>query len=241
MATKQNSIDRFLRQSDYEYFLLTSRLFKVSRDVVEGKAHFLLEKGLGDIRDILWECEKLGDKTFIMSTLWWQLAQQFGLRRKQEHHSVIAKDFSFRKDGTGASNIVFAEIRKAKQSGLHEKRWLQLPEFFESRSERRSVKLVQRYFSKHPVGMEKSGPSYLQPTVYPFTTIWYKKILMGINSINFMIKALISNSPPKNSEKHLANHSVRKMLVKTLKQQQLPKSEIISITGLQKHSPRVVL
>ena len=134
MVTKQNSIDRFLRESDYEYFLLTSRLFKVSRDVVEGKAHFLLEKGLGDIGNILWECGKLGDKTpkSIISTLWWQLTQQFGLRRKQEHHSVIAKDFSFRKDGTGALNIVFTEIRKAKQSDLHEKRWLQLPEFFES-------------------------------------------------------------------------------------------------------------
>ena len=54
---------------------------------------------------------------------------------------------------------------------------------------------------------------------------------MGINSINSMMKDLMSNSPLENSEKHLANHSARKTLVKKLKQQQVPKSEIISITG----------
>ena len=54
---------------------------------------------------------------------------------------------------------------------------------------------------------------------------------MGINSINSMMKDLISNSPLQKSEKHLANHSARKTLVKKLKQKQVPKSEIISITG----------
>ena len=46
-----------------------------------------------------------------------------------------------------------------------------------------------------------------------------------------MMKDLISNSPLQNSEKHLANHSVRKILAKKLKQQSVQKSETISITG----------
>ena len=54
---------------------------------------------------------------------------------------------------------------------------------------------------------------------------------MGINSINSMMKDLISNSPLQNSEKHLVNHSVRKILAKKWKQQQVPKFETISITG----------
>ena len=54
---------------------------------------------------------------------------------------------------------------------------------------------------------------------------------MGINSINSMMKDLISNSPLQKSEKHLANHFSGKTLVKKLKQQQVPKPEIISITG----------
>ena len=54
---------------------------------------------------------------------------------------------------------------------------------------------------------------------------------MGISSINSMMKDLISNSPLQKSEKHLANHSARKTIVKKLKQKQVLKSEIISITG----------
>ena len=41
---------------------------------------------------------------------------------------------------------------------------------------------------------------------------------------------LMSNSPLQNSEKHLASHSARKTLVKKLKQQEVPKSVINSIT-----------
>ena len=101
----------------------------------------------------------------------------------------------------------------------------------ETQSERCPVKLFQKYLPKLPVEMEKSGSFYLQPIVNSLTNIWYKKTPMGINSINSMMKDLISNSPLQNSEKHLANHSARKTLVKKLKQQQVPKSEIISITG----------
>ena len=71
----------------------------------------------------------------------------------------------------------------------------------------------------------------MQPILNRLTNIWYKEMPVGINSINFMMKDLISNSPLQKSEKHLANHSARKTLVKKLKQKQVPKSEIISITG----------
>ena len=54
---------------------------------------------------------------------------------------------------------------------------------------------------------------------------------MGINSINSMMKDLMSNSPLQNSKKYLANHSARKTFAKKLKQQQAPKSEMINITG----------
>ena len=54
---------------------------------------------------------------------------------------------------------------------------------------------------------------------------------MGINTINSMMKDLISNSCLQNCEKHLANRSARKAILKKLKQQQASKSEIISITG----------
>ena len=74
LAAMQSSIDRYLRESNYKYSVLNSRLFKGSRDVLEGKARLLREKGLGrkpnktnsltrQEEDILWECGQLADKT----------------------------------------------------------------------------------------------------------------------------------------------------------------------------------
>ena len=189
LAAMQSSVDRYLRESNYEYSILNSRLFKGSRDVLEGKARLLREKGLSkkpnktnsltrQEEDILWECGQLGDKTHksIIATLWWQLTQHFGLRGRQEYHSMRVEDFSFRKDETGASYIVYAEgITKTRQSGLHQQSRLQLPKMFEAQSERCPVKLFQKYLLKRPVGMEQSLPFYLQPIVNSLTNIWYKK------------------------------------------------------------------
>ena len=134
------------------------------------------------------------------------------------------EDFSFRKNETRASYIVYAEgITKTRHSGLHQKSRLQLPKMFEKQSERCPVKLFQKYLSKRPVGMEKSGPFYLQPIVNTLTNIWYKKTPMGINTINSMMKDLISNSPLQNSEKHLANHSAKKNTSKKIETTASPK------------------
>ena len=93
-----------------------------------------------------------------------------------------AKDFSFRRDETGESYIVYAKgITKTRQNGLHQKSRLQLPKMFETQPEKCPVKLFQKYLSKCPV-------------INPLTNIWYKKMPVGINSINSMMKDLISNS-----------------------------------------------
>ena len=40
----QSSIDRYFRESNYEYSISNSRFFKQSRDVLEGKARLLCGK-----------------------------------------------------------------------------------------------------------------------------------------------------------------------------------------------------
>ena len=45
------------------------------------------------------------------------------------------------------------------------------------------------------------------------------------------MKRMIENSPLRNSDKKLTYHSARKTLVKKLRQDYIPKSEIIGITG----------
>ena len=77
-------------------------------------------------------------------------------------------------------------------------------------------KVPFKTISKRPVGMEKSEPAYLQSIVNQLTKIFYKKALTGINSINSIMKDLISKSPLLSSEKRLANHSARKTLATKL-------------------------
>ena len=69
----------------------------------------------------------------------------------------------------------------------------------------------------------------MKATTNLLTNICHEKTLMGINGINSMMKDWISNSPLQNSERHMVDHSPRKILVKQLKQKQVLKSEIISI------------
>ena len=74
---------------------------------------------------------------------------------------------------------------------------------FWNQFEKCPVKFFVKYILKHPLGMEKSGPFYLQPMVNILTNIWYKKTPMGINNINSSMKNLISNSPLQNIGKHI--------------------------------------
>ena len=53
---------------------------------------------------------------------------------------------------------------------------------------------------------------------------------MGVHTINNIMKNVISNSSLETS-KHITKHSARKTPVKRLKQNNVAKSEIISITG----------
>ena len=73
LAIMQSLIHRYLRESNYEYPLLNSRLFKWSRNVLEGKYRLLREKRLEkkpnktnsltrQEEGILWKCNQLGDK-----------------------------------------------------------------------------------------------------------------------------------------------------------------------------------
>ena len=66
-AAMESSIDRYLRELNYDYSILNSRFFKGSRNVLEGKTRLLREKGLGkkpnktniltrQEEDIQWEC-----------------------------------------------------------------------------------------------------------------------------------------------------------------------------------------
>ena len=141
------------------------------------------------------------------------------------------EDFCLRKDDCGNEFLTYSEgITKTRQSGLHEKHRLTTPKMFETNTHRCPVALFKLYISKRPVNLRNCGPFYLSVIINPTSQIWFKTAAMGINTINTIMKKMIENSP-LNIDKRITNHSARKTLVKKLKKHQLPKSDIITITG----------
>ena len=107
---------------------------------------------------------------------------------------------------------------------------------FETGNDRCLVKIFRTYLAKRPAGLQTSGPFYLAVIYNPSCAIWFKRSPMGIHTINNIMKNVMSKFPLGTS-KHIINHSVRKTLVKRLKQNNVVKPENISITGHSTKDP----
>lgn len=81
--------------------------------------------------------------------------------------------------------------------------------------------------------MKESGLFYFIVIDKLVLSIWYKKILMGKNIINIIMKNMKKNLLLKNLcfEKNLINYSVWKIVVKKLKSFGILKCEIKNIIG----------
>ena len=94
------------------------------------------------------------------------------------------------------------------------------------------VNIFKLYLSKRLSQLCSGGPLYLSIIHKPVSnSLWYKNVPMGQDTINSIMKRMIENSPLRNSDKILTNHSTRKTLVKKLRQNYIPKSEIVGISG----------
>ena len=158
----------------------------------------------------------------------------FGLRGRQEHHDMKVEDLSFQKDDGGVEFVTFSEgLTKTRGGGLRVKPRLATPKMFATGKKRCPVALLKKYLDKRPAELKTTGPVYLSVIDKPQTSLWYKKMPMGKNTINNIMKTMKENSPLKDvcPDKKLTNHSARKTVVKRLKSSGIPKCEIKNITG----------
>ena len=132
--------------------------FKSSKQVLEGKARQLRQQGKckrpNKARSLTsteeneqWEKKKLGKESpqILVETVWWLLTQYFGLRGRQEHHSMMVEDFSFGLDENNAEYVEFIESpTKTRQSGLSAKPRSFLPKNFYWRWKMSRYNLHQR-------------------------------------------------------------------------------------------------
>ena len=169
------ALDRHLKEQNYGYSLSKDRQFHQSKLVLEGKAKLLRQEGKrkrpnaakalsSTEEDMLWESEKLGDHSprVLSQTMWWILTQHFGLRGRQEHHSMTVEEFTFHKDDNGVEYITFNENpTKTRQGGLKVKRRPVLPKMFATGGLRCPVRLFREYLSHRPLCLADNGPFYL--------------------------------------------------------------------------------
>lgn len=116
------ALDRYLKEHDYKYSIIRDREFHQSKLVLEGKVKCLRQQGKGkrpnaanaltaEEEKMLWSEQSLGDCSprVLSQTMWWILTQHFGLRGRQEHHSMEVEDFSFCVDDSGTEYVTFKE------------------------------------------------------------------------------------------------------------------------------------
>ena len=247
LSAMQASIDRYLKYNRYPNSLLRDRDFATCRSVLEGKARFLRENCKGnrpnrahsltkDEEQVLWDCGQLGLTTprSLLNTVWWLLTQHLGLRGRENHHSLKMEHFIFKKCDRGTEYVRLADgiISKTFQSGLRETHRLEKPFMFENPNTVCPVKLFKYYISKRPAELRLTGPLYLAVIDKPASDIWFKKSSVGVNTLDNIMKNMIKNSTLANTiTKKVTNHSARKTLLKKLKKNNVPKSDIITITG----------
>jgi len=239
------AIDRFLSEKEYKYSIIRDRQFKSSKQVLEGKARLLRQEGKGKrpnkARSLttteeneLWEKKKLGrgSPQVLVQTVWWLLTQYFGLRGRQEHHSMTVEDFSFGLDENNTEYVEFIEKpTKTRQSGLSAKPRSFLPKMFATGGDKCPVTIFKEFLSRRPPEIRTTGPLYLSCVTKPSSQVWYKRQPMGVNKLNDMMKTIIEGTTLEDSWKTFSNHSARKTVVKKLKTAGLERSSIVKVTG----------
>ena len=208
------SLDRHLKECGYKFSIIRDREFAESKMVLEGKVKLLRQQGKGkrpnaskalttEEEEKLWSENKLGNSSpkVLLQTMWWLLTQHFGLRGRQEHHSMEVQQFSFCFDDNGTEYITSKENpTKTRPGGLNSKQRLVLPKMFANGEERCPVQLFKQYLNRRPPELRESGPFYLASIENPKSDIWYKRQKLGVNSIDNMMKNIIKNTSLETSK-----------------------------------------
>ena len=127
------------------------------RDIVPNKARSLS----GAEENILWESGQLGcnSSRSLIQTVWWNNCLHFGMRGREEHHSLKMEQFRLEIDENGRRYISYTEgLSKTRNKGLNFKPRLISPKMYENKTERCPVAFFLLFKSKRPVELQNIGP-----------------------------------------------------------------------------------
>lgn len=240
------SLDRYLKQNGYKKSIVRDTEFKMSKTILEGVARDLRTKGKGrcenrshslspEEEEILWQCGQFGFESprALLHTVWWFIGHHFGLRGRSEHHNLKIEDFQLSVDSKNRKYMTFAEsLTKNHNGGLHFKGRRVEPKMYESIGFARCpLACFFKYKERRPHILKDCGPLYLSVIDHPKSNVWYSNSPMGINTIDNIMKKLISKSPLAGCKRKITNHSARKTSIRKMKAAGFVNSQIKTVTG----------
>ena len=178
--------------------------FRLSRQVLEGKARTARMDGKGKVpnrarilsraeENILWESGQLGcnSSRSLIQTVWWNNCLHFGMRGREEHHSLKMEQFRLEIDENGRRYISYTEgLSKTGNKRLNFKPRLISPNMYENKTERCPVTFFLLFKCKRAVELRNTDSFYLTVIDAPLTDVWYKNQAMGVNTINTMLSRM---------------------------------------------------
>ena len=143
--------------------------------------------------NIFWESGQLScsSSRSLIQTVWWNTCLQFGMRGREEHHSLKIEKFRLEGDENGRRYISYTGgLSKTRNKGLNFKPRLISPKMYENKTERCPLAFFLLFKYKRPVELRNMGPFYLTVIDAPLTDVWSKNQAMGVNTINTMLSRM---------------------------------------------------
>ncbi|VDI13417.1 Hypothetical predicted protein [Mytilus galloprovincialis] len=249
----QQSISRYLKDSNYQCNIMTDDEFHKSRQTLSAKFKNLKSLGLGNkpnAADPLTDDDinKFYSKNVmgatsprsLMNTIYINNNYHFGLRGVTEHYNLCWGDITLKVDTNGDEYLQYCRERQTKTrqgdnlSNLRKTG----PIAMENKNDhsRCPVFAYKLYRQKRPETMKKDdSPFYIQATTfqddnYGSKLLWYKAQRLGTKSISKIIKSMATEALP-NNDKRLTGHSARKGSIQKQKDAGVQDTEIVQRTG----------
>ena len=216
------SIDRYLRESDYEVNIQRSPLFKSAQETGKAKKAFLKSLGKGNCPnkaqalteqeiEILWTKNGFNydDPDCLLAAIWFLLALNFGLKGSHECRQLTVGDLTVREHSNGQSYLELNEMVTKTRKGNRNGRAF-APKAWSNGTPRCPVFIYEQFMSRRPAHMSHADcPFFLNVNRQrkAENPIWFSAKPMGRNFLGAILRTAATRAGI--DRPGLSNHTVR--------------------------------
>ena len=224
--------------------MITANEFNSHREVLQAKRKQLRSDGLGkkpNARKCLTDADKeklaeskqlsMDNPATLTNLVWYNNSMYFGLRGFQEHYDLKWSDVTLNETSDGKQFLEYGERKSKTRTGESSSNDRKInPKAYATNTETCPVRAYLAYKEHRPLEMQNDdSPFYLAIIYKPRSNLWYKNSRMGQNKLQSILKDMAKNAGL--TTPNISNHSARKTLITSLRDKQVPPTDIIQLTG----------